>query len=337
MKKIILPVLILLASNFAFAKKVKFSVDMDTITINATGIHVMGDFQAAAGFPGGDWLPNTTLMTQEATSTIYSVIVDIPAFTKYEYKFVNGDQSYEAEFVPVLSRVGYNFNDNRWLWVDSLADDTTDIGAIIFAGNAPANLTLLRFKVDMSEAGAIDPAGVHVAGDFQAWDPSNVMLYSFGSGVYEIIAYLQTGTYEFKYYNGNTMGTSETVPNSCAVSSNRQITLNTDTILHDTMEHAVCFSGCNVCASVGISEVAVNMGVNVYPNPATDQVAVYGLQVAISNIELFDAFGKQVLVQAQTSNHKPQTINVSYLNPGIYFLRVTDSESTYTITKLVIE
>src|SRR5687768_5761872 len=109
MKKIIqFSLLFLFAANFVFAKKVKFSVDMDTITVNATGMHVMGDFQAVAGYPGGDWLPNTTPLTQEATSTIYSVIVDIPAFVKYEYKFVNGDQSYEAEFVPVPSRVLYN-------------------------------------------------------------------------------------------------------------------------------------------------------------------------------------------------------------------------------------
>src|SRR5689334_19803480 len=189
MKKVLLTAVILLSATFVFAKKVKFSVDLDTVTANVTGVHVMGDFQGVAGFPGGDWLPNTTPLTQEASSTIYSTVVDIPAFTKYEYKFVNGDQGYEAEFVPLPSRVGYNFNDNRWLWVDSLANDTTDIGAILFAGNAPVNLTLLRFKVDMSEA-LVDPAGVHVAGDFQGWDPSKIMLYSFGSGVYEIIAYL---------------------------------------------------------------------------------------------------------------------------------------------------
>jgi hypothetical protein len=336
MKKVLLTTLILIAANIVFAKKVKFSVDMDTITVNVTGVHVMGDFQAVAGFPGGDWLPNTTPLTQEATSTIYSIIVDIPAFTKYEYKFVNGDQSYEAEFVPIPSRVLYNFNDNRWLWVDSLANDTTDIGAIIFAGNAPANLTLLRFKVDMSEEASIDPAGVHVAGDFQGWDPSKIMLYSFGSGVYEIIAYLSTGTYEFKYYNGNSIGTTETVPLACAVNGNRQVMLNTDTILHDALEHAVCFSGCSACASVGINDVASGNGINIYPNPATNQFTIYDVRFTILKVELFNSLGKLVLSQQQ--NDQQQTINVSSLNPGIYFVRVSDSGDAHvTTSKLVIE
>ena len=104
---------LILASFNSFAKKVKFAVDMDTNTVSPNGIHVTGDFQALAGFPGGDWTSNETVCTQEGTSTIYSVIVDIPAFAKYEYKFVNGDQFYEVEFVPVESRVGYDFDDNR--------------------------------------------------------------------------------------------------------------------------------------------------------------------------------------------------------------------------------
>ena len=338
MKKIILSALILLAANFAFAKKVKFSVDMTGQIINTTGIHVMGDFQAVAGFPGGDWLPNTTQLAQESNPDIYSIVVDIPALTKYEYKFVNGDQSYEAEFVPVLSRVGYNFNDNRWLWVDSLADDTTDVGAILFAGNAPANLTLLRFKVDMSEEAVVDPSGVHVAGDFQGWDPSKIMLYSFGSGVYEIIAYLSAGSYEFKYYNGNTTGASETVPLICAVSNNRQVTLNTDTILHDALEHAVCFSGCSACASVGISDYASLEAIRIYPNPANNQFAISNVQFAISSVELFDALGKRVLFQQQVSNRNLQTFDVSGLDAGIYFVRISDEGHKYTVTsKLVIE
>jgi hypothetical protein len=310
---------------------------MDTITVNATGMHVMGDFQAVAGFPGGDWLPNTTLLTQEATSTIYSVIVDIPAFVKYEYKFVNGDQSYESEFVPVPSRVLYNFNDNRWLWVDSLANDTTDIGAILFAGNAPSGLTLLRFKVDMIEEASLDPAGVHVAGDFQGWDPSKIMLYSFGLGVYEIIAYLQAGTYDFKYYNGNSSGATETVPLACAVSGNRQVMLNTDTILHDALEHAICFSGCSACASVGISDVAsVRNGINIYPNPAKTEFTIYDLRFTISRIELYDVLGNKIL--SQTSNLKSQTFDVSSLEAGMYFIRVSDSgTSSIMTTKLVIE
>jgi hypothetical protein len=53
MKKILillLPFFLSLAP--ASAKKVKFSVDMDTVTINPTGVHVFGDFQGVGRFPG---------------------------------------------------------------------------------------------------------------------------------------------------------------------------------------------------------------------------------------------------------------------------------------------
>ena len=202
MKKI----LFLLSFAFLFtnvnAKKVKFSVNMTGQTISVYGVHVSGDFQTLAGFAGGDWASNTTLMTQETTDTnIYSIIVDIPAFKKYEYKFLNGDQWYEVEFVPVESRVGYNFNDSRWIFIDSLANDTTNIGAIMFSGNAPSGYTLLRFVVDMQSQTSINTNGIHVAGNFQGWNPILTRLCNLDttSKYYEVISYVHTGNYEYKF------------------------------------------------------------------------------------------------------------------------------------------
>jgi alpha-amylase len=109
MKKYMLFAVIFMISTAVSAKKVRFAVDMTGQTVSTTGVHVAGDFQEEAGFSGGDWQPNTTTMINEPGLEIYSVVVDIPAFTKYEYKFLNGDQWYDVEFVPVESRVGYNF------------------------------------------------------------------------------------------------------------------------------------------------------------------------------------------------------------------------------------
>src|SRR6185503_10791552 len=98
MKKALLISAVLFISVGAFAKKVKFSVDMDTITINVNGVHVTGDFQDEAGF-ASDWDPGTTAMLQDVSDpSIYSIVLDIPAFQKYEFKFVNGIFGYETEF-----------------------------------------------------------------------------------------------------------------------------------------------------------------------------------------------------------------------------------------------
>src|SRR5262245_15403563 len=229
MKRIFLLILAVNLLQHAAAKKVRLSVDMATTTINVTGVHVFGDFQAAAGYPGGYWQSNTTPMTQVGASTVYSVVVDIPAFAKYEYKFINGDQSYEVEFVPDPARVGYNFNDNRWVFVDSLADDTTDIPAVIFSENAPAGLKLIRFYVEMQSV-LLSPSGVHVARDFQGWDPAAMCMYSFGGSLYEIIAYASAGTYQYRFYNGSTAADSETVPAPCMVNFNRELAVSYDTL-----------------------------------------------------------------------------------------------------------
>src|SRR5437868_4873019 len=97
MNKFLVLVAALFLSTTVFAKKVKFAVDMTGDTINVTGMHIGGDFQTAAGFAGGDWMPNTTPLTQEGVTDIWSIVVDIPAFQKYEYKILNGDQWYDAE------------------------------------------------------------------------------------------------------------------------------------------------------------------------------------------------------------------------------------------------
>jgi alpha-amylase len=338
MKKNLLLAFALLVCTFSFAKKVKFSVDMDTVTVLSTGVHVMGDFQALIGCPV-DFDASCTQLLQEASSTIYSVIVDIPAFQKYEYIFVNGDQSYEVESIPMESVAGYNFSQYRWIYIDSIANDTTDIGAVIFRQNAPAGLTLVRFKVDLHEEASISPAGVHVAGNFQGWDPSKIRLYSFGAGVYEIISFLPAGTYEFKYYNGNTTGDAETIPGPCSVNSSREIALSVDTILHDYITtYAVCFSGCAACVTTGVEENNFSDGITIYPNPATSQLAVSSRQLAIGRIEIYDNIGKVIFTELQTANCKLQTINVAALNSGIYFLRISDSENRLLAAqKLVIE
>jgi type IX secretion system substrate protein len=332
MKKILFSLLVLAVYTTAFAKKVKFSVDMTGQVLSPNGIHVTGDFQAVAGFPGGDWQSNTTTLTQEGATNIYSIIVDIPAFTKYEYRYVNGDQSYEVEFVPVESRVGYNFDDNRWLWVDSLANDTTDIGAIVFNTNAPAGLTLVRFLVDMQNVPSISPAGIHVAGNFQGWDPSEIMLYSFGSDVYEIIAYMPLGTYEYKFYNGNTSGTMENIPALCSVNTNREIVVAADIVLP-----TVCFSGCSLCVPTSISENKKETSWSLFPNPTSNfAILKFNDDSPVHSVFVTDVTGR--LVQ-RFENYPLNTLRIEKGKPGegIYFVTIHSSENFLAVVKLIIE
>jgi len=332
MKKIILIGLTILScATTVSAKKIKFAVDMSNETISPLGVHLSGDFQVIAGY-ASDWCADCTLLTQEGASNIYSIVLDLPAFHKYEYKFLNGDQFYEAEFVPEPSRVNYNFSDNRWLYVDSTANDTTFVGAIVFAANAPAGKNLIRFYVDMSNE-SLSPNGVHVAGNFQSWDPTKNTMYHFDeadAGLYEVIEYATAGTYQYKFYNGNTLATAEIVPGTCATAGNRSIALSSDTLLN-----TVCYSSCGICV-VGINEFSKNIPLTIYPNPTSDIATIEFKNNGKKSVVITDVNGK-IVHSAEVNNTASLQIEKGSLSNGIYFVNVRYADNTISKSKLIFQ
>lgn len=315
-KSMAVMVLVFVMSTTLQAKKVKFAVNMTGQIISPNGVHVVGDFQALAGL-GPDWDPAKIPLMKEGNTTIYSAVVNVPAFRKYEYRFVNGDQTYEAEFVPELSRVGYDLVDNRWLYVDSLTNDTSTTGAILFGGNAPSGQYLIRYKVNTNRLGVLPAKGFHVAASYQNFDPSGIRLYSFGHGIYEIISYAPAGTYGYKFYNGNTAAVAEVVPGSCAVNGNRNLVLSKDTALAE-----VCFAECTACTDVGLAEFRQEADLlQFYPNPASGKVKLKTANTEGLKVTVSDYSGRIVaVVDAYAAD---SDIDLSHLGTGIYLITAT--------------
>lgn len=335
MSKYLILLALILAVTTASAKKVKFSVDMTGLPVNTTGVHVSGDFQEEAGFEGGDWQSNTTEMLSQDGSAIYSVVVDIPAFAKYEYKFINGDQWYEVEFVPLESRVGYDFNDNRWVYVDSLYNDTTLIPAVLFSGNAPAGHYLLRLKVDLSLQEMIDPAGIYLVRDQQIGTAPNTAMYSFTDDIYEQIIYAEIWTdYSDCYYlfvNGNSVEGYETVPELCSQGGNRYIE-----ILKDTIAEAVCFSECVSCDAIGIPEVLQDHGAIIFPNPCRESAIVeFNDAESVHKVTVTDILGNTVRIYKDCLT-KTITLSRDEMPAGIYFIRIETGNRWLSTLRLVI-
>ena len=330
MKKVLFALLIALSGfQSAQAIKVKFTVDMTGTPVMSTGVHVIGDFQSIGGY-GTDFIPDATcLMTQEVADTnLYSTVLTIPAFAKYTYKYCNGDQTYEVEIVPELSQVGYNFNDNRWIYIDSLSGvDTFKMPALLFNTNAPKGLHAIRFKVDMTLETA-SANGVHVAGTFQSNDPATHRMYSFQNNVHEIMAYMTLGSYDYKYYNGNTVANAETITGACTTGGNRSITLSSDTAL------SVCYATCTSCypaAVVNVEEENVVM----YPNPMSQSTQLqFGNQLP-NQVSLIDLYGRQVQRYLPTASHL--TINRQDLPSGMYTLRIQFDNGIFKSQKLMID
>lgn len=253
MKKLLLMAAALGVFTGVYAKKVKFQVDMTGQTVGANGVHIAGDFQKAAGAPD-NWQPGATEMSNGGSGNIYSVMVDIPAGTFYRFKFINGNDWPQVENVPALNQKGHVNNgqgdDNRWLFIDSVANDTTVFPAVVFGGTAPTGQYAVRLAVDMQLAGAVSANGVSIAGDIQKaagfpeWAPGATRMANLfdNNKVYEVILYVPAGSYAFKYVNGNAWGSDESVPSSCATSNNRTVTVNSHTALPK-----VCYASCSAC------------------------------------------------------------------------------------------
>jgi hypothetical protein len=176
----------------------------------------------------------------------------------------------------------------------------------------------------------VSASGVHVAGDFQGFDPATTRMYSFSDSIYQHIAYVTAGTYQYKYYNGNTTGTAEIVPAACATSGNRSITVTTHTVLDP-----ICFSTCTVCGPTAIGDISNLKDVTVAPNPAQGFTTVsFGKGHGVYNVQMLDISGRTV---ANYRNVRDQslTITTSNLPHGFYILKVSDDNSQVRTIKLI--
>ncbi len=334
MKKIVFCGLLAIGFNFSSAKSVLFSVDLSTSTVSPNGVHLSGDFQQALGL-GPNWDPGTLPMQLSSTAGIYTVHVNLPAFKKYEFRFVNGDQTYEAEFVPDESRVGWigaDYSDNRWVYVDSTATDTLKIGAIRFGENAPAGKKLLRFKVDLSDAPSISPNGIHVGTSYQnvQYSPTGIRLFSLNPYVFEIINYVDPGQVNYLFYNGNTALNNETVPAACQVSGKRSLTVSNDTVLPQ-----ICFSSCAACLTVGFNELDESgVALKLFPNPASERVWIEWNSTSDGVLQIFDLTGRNAAKPTVISGSSE--LDVSALQKGMYLIRLSEPSGQYQTKVLLV-
>lgn len=208
---------------------VTFRVDMSFQAVNPAGVHVAGSFQG--------WNPGGTPLANMGNG-IWEVTLNINPNSYYEYKFVNGNTWGQDESVPGAC----NANGNRFVNVGG--SDLT-VPTVCFAACEPCfpPQHTVTFSVDMSNE-VVNPAGVHIAGAFQGWDPAGSPMNDLGNGSWEISFLLDEGaSYEYKFVNGNAWGQDESVPGACAVNNNRSWTVGNS----DESVPTVCYASCDPC------------------------------------------------------------------------------------------
>ena len=91
---------------------ITFSVNMEGQSVAPEGIHLMGNFQEAAGF-AQNWDPTSIPLEDLNADNTYEVTLMIPP-GEYEYLFVNGNDPAGAEILsPDCSILGENGTQNR--------------------------------------------------------------------------------------------------------------------------------------------------------------------------------------------------------------------------------
>lgn len=145
---------------------VTFQVDMSRETVSMDGVHIAGSFQG--------WNPSATAMADQG-SGLWSVTIDLPEDSTYEFKFINGNQWGPGfdEAVPAACAQ----NGNRFVVVAS----TPVITPLVCFGRCEA------CGVSVFEAGALanavkvypNPASSEVYIDFSFEMPTDLVIHVY--------------------------------------------------------------------------------------------------------------------------------------------------------------
>jgi 1,4-alpha-glucan branching enzyme len=223
---------------------VVLQVDMSNEIASAQGIHVAGDFQG--------WIPNSSVMT-ELGGGIYELSYQVETNQTIHFKFINGNDWPFSETVPAECGIDDGFGAfNRSLVI---GEENVVFGPVCFASCTACEVVVepttvdVTFLIDMSNE-VVDANGVHIAGNFQNWNPStSEMTDSNSDNIYEFTTAIDTNsTVLFKIINGNDWPMQETVTAECGVSDgfggfNRSLEVGESNITFGP----ICFSGCTAC------------------------------------------------------------------------------------------
>jgi hypothetical protein len=250
---------------------VTFEVDMNGTTVSPNGVHLAGNFNDPNGDGTPDnaayenWNPGAIALDDSDADGIYSVTLNL-VDERYEFKFVNNNSwdGNAAEDVPPTCQVEAAGNDNREIWVEGM-DMTYHV---VFASCGPAGTKTIRFRVDMSTQPAISPDGVHVAGQFQGWDPAGSELREKAAGIYEgyftfdpVTAEIPNGTdVEYKFINGDDWTENSIIENmtgfACGLANGNRLEVADET---NTLLPIYCFNACSPCVAPTLVTFQVDM------------------------------------------------------------------------------
>jgi hypothetical protein len=300
---------------------VTFQVDMNQVSQSFTTPEVNGLWN--------NWCGNCNPMTDANGDGIWTVKLPLAVGTTQEYKFSADNWAIQEQNNPAAPCTNGNATyTNR---VFTIPAQDTVLGVVCWSQCTACDVDV-TLKVNMAwekANNAISANGVHVAGDFQGWNPATTpMTDADNDGIYEVTVNVPANSsIQYKFINGNAWGADESVPSACVVTGtwNRGATFAYD----DSTMAPVCFGKCTDCVA-SIDEALQN--VSLFPNPNRGQFQLVRMD-ASTNVEvsILDLQGKVLTVAKWNEGAESLSVDLSNFANGVYMVRLTSEEGSRTL------
>lgn len=302
-------------------KNVTFQVDMNQVSQSFTTPEVNGFWNS--------WCGNCNAMADANGDGIWTVTLPLPVGSTQEFKYSADNWTIQEMNNPAAPCTNGNATYTNRVLVVPAQDTTLPVVCWSQCTACDVDVTL---KVNMAwekANNAISANGVHVAGDFQGWNPSATpMTDADNDGIYEVtINVPANSSIQYKFINGNAWGSDESVPAACVVSGtwNRGATFT----YADSTLSPVCFGKCTDCMA-SIDEALQN--VSLFPNPTRGQFQLARMD-ASANVEVsvLDLQGKVLTVAKWNEGAESLSIDLGNFANGVYMVRLTSEEGSRTL------
>ena len=313
--------------TFAFAppppatSNVTFQVDMNQVTAGFTTPEVNGLWN--------NWCGNCNAMTDANGDGIWEVTLPLLEGSTQEFKYSADAWTIQEMNDPTAPCTNGNATNTNRVLVVPAADTTLPVVCWSSCYGCAVDVTL---QVNMAwevANNAVSADGIHVAGDFQGWNPgATAMTDANNDGIYEVTVNVPANSsIQYKFINGNSWGQDEPVPSACAVTgtTNRGATF----AYGDSTMAPVCFGKCTDCMA-SLDETLQN--VSLFPNPTRGQFNLARMDAASEvEVSVLDLQGKVLTVATWNAGAESLGIDLSSFANGVYMVRLTSEEGSRTL------
>lgn len=307
---------------------VTLKVDMTGLTVSPDSVHVVGSFNG--------WNPAATVMVDEGNN-IHSCVLSVKPGDDVEYKFMNGKSWGKEESAPGACTAG---NSHNRIFTAPLTDIT--IPTVLF-NNCPSSVPTktMDFYVDMAGL-TVDSAGVHVAGNFNAWNPNYTALTKYNGTVYKGTATVLSSILklQYKFINGSSWGKDEAPTAPCADATSHNRLYRIDTIVSAGSVPNYKFNTCTLTSRTGINKTEVPFTFEINPTIAHDYIEVKFESFNSSTVQ-FNVYSiNGTLVSSESVNRIESSfgkfITVAGLAKGVYLLEVSN-EGAKSVKRFIVD